>query len=90
MDRSARKGRRASQWLAKQPEKGRDWMQFARNPHFHSDIDLIRPLPTPSLLDDLIRGLVQRCLNLTVSLKAWHYSHLFIFHMRNDGRKRTV
>ena len=28
--------------------------------------------------------------NLTVSVKSWHYTHLFIRHMRNDGCKRTV
>jgi len=28
--------------------------------------------------------------SLTVSLKAWHYTHLFILHMRNDGCKRTI
>ena len=29
-------------------------------------------------------------LSLTVSIKAWHYTHLFILHVRNDGCKRTV
>jgi len=28
--------------------------------------------------------------NLTVSIKSWHYTHLFIRRMRNDGCKRTV
>ena len=28
--------------------------------------------------------------NLTVSIKLWHYTHLFILHVRNDGCKRTV
>ena len=28
--------------------------------------------------------------NLTVSIKSWHYTHLFILQMRNDGCKRTV
>lgn len=27
---------------------------------------------------------------LTVSIKSWHYMHLFIRHMRDDGCKRTV
>ncbi len=28
--------------------------------------------------------------SLTVSIKSWHYTHLFILHMRNDGCKPTV
>jgi len=28
--------------------------------------------------------------NLTVSIKSWHYVHLFILHMRNDECKSTV
>ena len=28
--------------------------------------------------------------NLTVSIKSWHYTRLFILQMRNDGCKRTV
>ena len=28
--------------------------------------------------------------SLTVSIKAWHYTCLFILHVRNDGCKRTV
>jgi|KBSMisStandDraft_5_1062788.scaffolds.fasta_scaffold84882_2 hypothetical protein len=30
------------------------------------------------------------CVNLTVSIKSWHYVHLFILHMRNDECKSTV
>ena len=33
---------------------------------------------------------VCRLLSLTVSIKSWHYAHLFILHMRNDGCKPTV
>jgi hypothetical protein len=28
--------------------------------------------------------------SLTVSIKSWHYVHLFILHMRNDECKSTV
>jgi hypothetical protein len=28
--------------------------------------------------------------SLTVSIKSWHYTRLFILHMRNDGCERTV
>ena len=29
-------------------------------------------------------------INLTVSIKSWHYRDLFIFYVRNDGCHRTV
>ena len=31
-----------------------------------------------------------RSINLTVSIKSWHYRDLFIFYVRNDGCHRTV
>jgi transposase, IS5 family len=37
-----------------------------------------------------LKCIVQTIPSLTVSIKSWHYTHLFILHMRNDGCKRTV
>ena len=28
--------------------------------------------------------------SLTVSIKSWHYMHLFILHMRNDGFRQLL
>jgi hypothetical protein len=38
----------------------------------------------------LLIGMYVRPLSLTVSIKSWHYTRLFILHMRNDGCERTV
>ena len=40
--------------------------------------------------NEIPRELADILVNLTVSIKSWHYTHFFIFHMRNDGCKPTV
>ena len=44
----------------------------------------------PEIRADLTAETAKFKASLTVSIKTWHYTHLFILHVRNDGCKRTV
>ena len=78
-------------------------LESSQRATFLALVSALEPLAREASLGPAVEAFVERCkqqlradqeipsdLSLTVSIKSWHYTRLFILHTRNDGCERTV